>query len=279
MLRAPCPILVVTATVSGNYTLVCEALGHGAYDAVCTPVLGDRPPHEAGAQLLAKLASVDRIRRESGQSASDQAAPGGMPGGQMPERSQDKCPLVAIGASTGGPQALETILSSWPQDFPAAVVVVQHIAAEFAASLAQWLQAKSKLTVRTAGHGDLPRPGTVLVAATDDHLAMNGQRRLVYRVDPAESPYRPSVDVLFSSLAEHWTTPSVAVLLTGIGRDGAAGLLRLRQCGWHTLAQDESTSLVYGMPRAAAELGAARRVLPLEQIADYVANHITRLVR
>ncbi len=275
MLRAPCPVLVVTATVSGNYALVCQALEHGAYDAVCTPTLGDRAPQEAGAQLLLRLKAVDRIRRDMTKGKLD-ALPTQPRTPAVSGSAPAHVPLVAIGTSTGGPQALEKILSSWPADFPAAVVIVQHIAAEFASSLAQWLQRVSKCTVRPAERGDSLAPGTALVAATNDHLVLGSDRRLMYRADPLQNPYRPSVDVFFSSLADHWPTPSVAVLLTGIGRDGAAGLLRLRQGGWHTVAQDEGSSLVYGMPRAAAELGAAKRVLSLEQMAGHIAQHVMR---
>jgi chemotaxis response regulator CheB len=269
-------VLVVTATVSGNYELVCEALGHGAYDAVCTPTLGDRSPQEAGANLLAKLKSVDGIRQDLKTGLS---SPG--PANDAPASTQatwsDHGPLVALGASTGGPQALEKIISSWPASFPAAVVVVQHIAADFAGSLAQWLHDRSQLEVRPVSPGDSPRRGTVLVAATNDHLVMRNDRRLIYRAQPVDSPYRPSVDVLFDSLVENWHSPSVAVVLTGIGRDGAKGLLKLRQRGWHTLSQDEHTSVVYGMPQAAAEIGAAKRILALDDMAAHIAGHVSRL--
>jgi chemotaxis response regulator CheB len=276
MQRSPCPVLVVTATVSGNYALVCEALGHGAYDAICTPTLGDRSLQEAGADLLNKLNSVDRIRRQSktDQGPAERPAKVSAP----PVSDHQRGPLVAIGASTGGPQALEKIISAWPVDFPAAVVVVQHIAADFAGSLGQWLQDRSQLAVRPVIPGDVPCPGTVLVAATNDHLVMGEDRRLRYRAEPVASPYRPSVDVLFDSLAENWPSRSVAAVLTGIGRDGAAGLLNLRQRGWHTVSQDEETSVVYGMPQAAAELGAAKRILPLDEMAAHIAGHVARLV-
>ncbi len=276
MQRTPCPVLVVTATVSGNYALVCEALAHGAYDAVCTPTLVGQDVQQAGASLLGKLQSVERIRREI-----DAAPRAVSASSQRPVAATSVCgaaaPLVAIGASTGGPQALERVLSVWPADFPAAVIVVQHIAADFAPSLAHWLQERARLRVRTAVHGDLPQPGTVLVAATNDHLVLGADRRICYRTEPVASPYRPSVDAFFFSLAEHWPTPSVAVILSGMGRDGAEGLLRLRQLGWHTVTQDEATSIVFGMPQAAAKLGAAKRILPLELIADHVAGRMARV--
>jgi two-component system, chemotaxis family, response regulator WspF len=266
----PCPILVVTATVAGNYALVCEALGHGAFDAVATPVLGDSPPAQAGAALLAKLANVAKIRSRLQAPMESSAAAAVTP----PLRSADgrrQSPLVAMGASTGGPQVLKAILSQWPRDFPAAGLVVQHISSDFAGSLAAWLSDGCKLKVRTARDGDRPQLGTVLVAETDDHMVMRPDGTLGYAREPVDNPFRPSVDVLFQSLAKHWQRPSVAVLLTGIGRDGAQGLLELRRAGWHTIAQDERTSVVYGMPQAASQLGAAVEVLPIDRIAANAA--------
>jgi two-component system response regulator WspF len=277
MRKSPCPLLIVTATVSGNYALVCEALGYGAYDAVCTPSIGDRPPREAGAQLLAKLNSVDAIRQSASRSSLEPMWSAANAAADRVLR-RERRPLVAIGASTGGPQALEKIISAWPADFPAAVLIAQHIAKDFATSLAKWLQERSKLPVRTVAGGEFPQPGTILVAATNDHLVLEADGRLAYREEPGQLPYRPSVDVLFDSLAKHWPTPSVAAVLTGIGRDGAEGLLKLRQHGWHTIAEDKSTCIVYGMPQAAAELGAAKRILPLPEIAAHVASHLARFV-
>lgn len=279
MQTAPCPILVVTATVSGNYALVCEALRHGAYDAICTPVLGDQPPQVAGKHLLDKLGALRQMQAES-------AAPGralprtttpAAPRLAQPAAPRRHAPLVALGASTGGPQALERLLAAWPASYPAAVVIVQHIAREFADSLVQWLQQRSALRIRAAQPGDRPEPGTALVAATNDHLVVRADGALDYRVEPAHNPFRPSVDVLFATLGEHWPVPGVAAVLSGIGRDGAQGLLQLRRRGWHTVAQDEGTSIVYGMPHAAAELGAAERILPIGEIGPHIARHVARV--
>ncbi|MGI6416798.1 MAG: chemotaxis-specific protein-glutamate methyltransferase CheB [Thermoguttaceae bacterium] len=274
MERRPCPILVVTATVAGNYALVCEAMSHGAFDAVATPVLGDKPPAEAGAALLAKLNHVDKIRSR----LEGQAAPTAPAAIRLSARSTDDrpwLPLVAIGASTGGPQALRAILSKWPRDFPAAAVVAQHISADFAGSLVAWLSDGCQLAVRTASSGDRPQAGVVLVAGTDDHLVMRPDKTLVYAKEPIGNPFRPSVDVLFQSLAQHWPSPSVGVLFTGIGRDGAQGLLELRRAGWHTIAQDQRTSVVYGMPQAASQLSAAVEVLPIGEIAASIGRYLT----
>jgi len=277
----PCAVLVVTATVAGNFALVYEALGYGAYDAVSTPELGDRPAAEAGAELLKKLASVDKINRHLKRLS---ASPGAVAGSAEQSTRcvpsaviSGQVPIVAIGASTGGPAALAAILSQWPKEFPAAVVVVQHIGVEFAAPLVQWLGDRSKLNVRLATSRDHVQAGTVLVACTNDHLVMAADRSLRYTPEPADYPYRPSVDALFHSLAAHWSALGVAVLLTGIGRDGAEGLLQLRKAGWDTTAQDEASSVVYGMPKAARDLGAAATILPLSAMARHIRDQIRRL--
>ena len=274
MRRSPCPILVVTATVAGNYSLVCEALCYGAFDAVSTPVLGNSPPAQAGAPLLAKLTHVDKIRSRI-DAQNEAPLPAAADSAFRPQGEIPRLPLVAIGASTGGPHALQAILSKWPKDFPAAVLIVQHISADFADSLVAWLSNNCQLTVRTARDGDRPRAGVVLVAGTDDHLVMQPDGTLVYTKEPIENPFRPSVDVLFQSLARYWLRPSIAVLLTGIGRDGARGLLDLRRGGWHTIAQDQHTSVVYGMPQAASKLNAAVKVLPVGEIGTAIAQHLS----
>jgi two-component system response regulator WspF len=122
-------------------------------------------------------------------------------------------------------------------------------------------------------------PGIVYLAQTDDHLVVDVRRRLHYTVEPAGYPFRPSVDALFSSLAAHWPRPGMAVVLTGMSSDGALGLCRLRQAGWYTLAQDEATSVVYSMPRAAVEQGAACEVLPLAYIAPALLAHLWKLTQ
>jgi two-component system response regulator WspF len=180
--------------------------------------------------------------------------------------------LVAIGASAGGPAALNIVLRALPKEFPAAVVIVQHMDQHFASGMAEWLNRDSPLPVRIAREGDRPAAGTVLVAGTNDHLMFKGAECMGYEPEPLEQPYRPSVDVFFASIAALWLGEAVGVVLTGMGRDGALGLKTLRDKGHHTIAQDHATSAVYGMPKAAAALGAAVDILPLERIAPRLAQ-------
>jgi two-component system, chemotaxis family, response regulator WspF len=175
--------------------------------------------------------------------------------------------LVAIGSSAGGPPALAILLRGLPRSFPAAIVIVQHIDGRMAAGMAEWLGHHCALPVRVAVEGDRPTSGHVLIAATSDHLVLKSADRLGYTTEPRELVYRPSVDVFFQSVRRRWRASAVGVVLSGMGRDGAVGLKALREHGCHTIAQDEASSAVYGMPKAAAAISAAVDVLPMEHIA------------
>jgi chemotaxis response regulator CheB len=270
MANTPCAILVVTASVGANAGRVFEAMGHGALDAVDTPVLGSllgpAAARAGAALLLSKIDSIGKLigGRNNGQGATKRNA------GAMPGSGEKR--LVAIGASAGGPLALVKVLSGLPKDFPAAVVIVQHVDEQFAIGMAEWLSQESGLPVRVAREGDRPAPGSVLLAGTKDHLAFKTADRLGYTPQPIDYVYRPSVDVFFHSVCRFWQGEAVGVLLTGMGRDGAVGLKALRNKGCHTIAQDQSSSAVYGMPKAAAKLNAAVDILALERIAPKLAS-------
>ena len=267
MQQAPCPILIVTNSVAANFPLVFQALGAGAVDAVDTPTVGPSGTIANQEKLVARLLKLECALNEmSGSSLIMVPLASGVPG--------DLPPLVLLGASTGGPQALVAVVSTLPADFPAAVLISLHIGADFALGVVQQLALSCALPVRAVNDGDHPTAGTVHVAVTDDHMELAADRCLRYTAKPRNSPFRPSVDVLFSSAAGHSPSLGVAALLTGMGNDGAAGLLRLRAAGWHTIAQDEATSVVYGMPRAAVENRAAVEVLPLPHIGASIVTKI-----
>ncbi len=266
MAASPCAILVVTSTVTGNAAKVFEAMGAGALDAVNTPVLGLSGTGEGREALLLKLRTIGRLI------AGHQAPISMLPSTAHASESTTMPPLLAMGASTGGPAALAAILSGFPQDFSAAVVIVQHVDEQFTDSFAEWLNLQTRLPVRRANRGDFPQRGQVLIAGGQEHLVLRESGCLDYASDPEDYPYRPSVTVFFESVALRWPTDVTGVLLTGMGRDGAQGLLALRQRGFHTIAQDEASCSVYGMPRAAARLNAAVEILSLEQIAPALAQ-------
>jgi two-component system response regulator WspF len=262
MAQSPCAIVLVTATVSGYGAKVFEAMGYGALDAVNTPVLGPQGQGASGTELLAKIAMVAKLIGKSPARklrSLDQA--------KSASFAQPPLSLVVIGASTGGPQALRTILSHFPANFPAAVVVIQHVDAQFAPGLTEWLNQQTALPVQIAQHGQSLQASTVYVATTNHHLVVQADLTLAYTPEPTQSVYRPSVDVFFKSVAAHWPRKGVAMLLTGMGKDGAIGLKSLHAAGWHTIAQNRETCVVYGMPKAAVELSAAKEVLPLAAIA------------
>ncbi|HEX3377747.1 MAG TPA: chemotaxis response regulator protein-glutamate methylesterase [Candidatus Acidoferrales bacterium] len=268
MQKTPCAILVVTATVGGHASKVFQAMGWGALDAVDTPALGMSGDPTGAAPLLAKIAMLSRLigrHRASAKTFSVAA---------VPENSSGTVPLVAIGASTGGPGALAQIISALPRDLRATVALVQHVDEQFAPGLASWLAGQSGHDVAPILPNDKPTAGRVLLASTNDHLILTREVTYRYTPDPIEYPYRPSVDVFFQSIAQFWPGPIVGVLLTGMGADGAEGLLGLRRAGWHTIAQDQATSIVYGMPKAAAKLKAAIEILPVEQIASAIVNAV-----
>ncbi|OJW24464.1 MAG: chemotaxis response regulator protein-glutamate methylesterase [Planctomycetales bacterium 71-10] len=269
MKEAPCPILVVTATVSGQIDKVYQAMGHGALDAVDTPVLGACGGCAGGADLLRKIQTIGKlIGKYQPRCPSPSPPPGPPPSARTRE------PMLALGASTGGPFAVAEILKGLPADWDACTVIVQHVDAFFVVGLAGWLSEHSGRRVQLAADGDRPERGKVLLAATSDHMRLDEDGRLRYSAEPKAACYRPSVDVFFRSVAQNWPGPGAAALLTGMGRDGADGLLALRRRGWTTVAQDEATSVVWGMPRAAIELGAAEAVAPLDEIADALARGI-----
>jgi two-component system response regulator WspF len=186
-------------------------------------------------------------------------------------------PVVAIGSSTGGPKALATVLSRLPADFPATVVIVQHLDFHFIEGLAEWLNHSTPLPVAALTRETMLQPGKIWLAGRAEHVIINHARDLDWTQEWPELISRPSIDVFFKSLAQHPSIRGCGVLLTGMGRDGAAGLLALRKAGFHTIAQDEASCVVYGMPKAAAELGAAAAVLPLADIGDAIVERIARL--
>ena len=268
MQNSPCAILVVTATVSGNASKVFDAMGFGALDAVNTPVLGTAGGLQGATNLLLKIETIAKLIGK--RSWKDVKSSGAF----AASRLEGKQTLVAIAASTGGPLAIAKILRKLPKDFSAPIVIVQHVDAEFAPGLAEWLSEEASLPVKLIRAHDKPDNHQVLLTATNEHVILTPSGSLMYTSEPKEHPYRPSADVFFHSLAENWKGSGVAVLLTGMGRDGAEGLLKLRKSGWMTIAQNKETSIVYGMPKAAAELKAAEKILPDDQIAGALVEWI-----
>ena len=304
MRASPCPILVVTATVSGNAALVYEALGAGALDAVNTPTLGAHGGLSGATELLRRIHLVERFgRHDAPSNASSNAviataskassaatSPSIVPassraltalpaaGSSISPENKAHSPIIAIGASTGGPRALAAVLAALPLDLNASVLVVQHVSVEFVAGFVTWLSSEIARPIELARRGVVPRAGQILVASEDRHMVINGSGAIEFRDEPLELTHRPAVDELFASLAAH-ARPGIALLLTGMGRDGADGLLKLRRAGWHTIAQDEASSIVWGMPGTAHRLGAASETLSLDVIGAAISKRMGRAPR
>jgi two-component system, chemotaxis family, response regulator WspF len=273
MLQSPCPILVVTSTVSGNISKVFDALSNGALDAVETPTLGPQGELLGSSPLMEKIARLEHLHDRP------PVATGRTPtaGSAQVASAQPASRLVLIGASTGGPKVLAEILNKLPSDLAAPILIAQHIDEGYVTGLAKWLGDHTSLPVEVAVAGSEPRSGHVYLAASQKHLAVRSDGRLEYVNEPGSSWYHPSVDVLFSTAARHMPVPGIAALLTGMGRDGANGLVDLRRAGWTTIAQDQATSIVWGMPKAAFDLGAAEFVLPSSLIAAHILSDLKRV--
>jgi len=272
MAANPTPILMLSAnTDPRDSRSAFSAIKTGALDVMAKPggVVSEAFPLIA-AQLIAKVKSLSRIRV-----IHHYRVPRPKPEQPRQERAKLQCPngprrILAIGASTGGPRAILHLLQGLPKDLSAAVLVVQHIADGFAPGFADWLNREAALPVRVATIESELQSGQVLIAPNRVHLIVKSDR-IVLEDSPPIHSCRPAVDALFHSLATAQSAvETVAVLLTGMGTDGAAGMAALQKQGAYTIAQDEASCAVFGMPKAAIERGAAVQVLPLENIAEVV---------
>ena len=286
MAASPTPILVYSAHVGGaEHTNALQALAAGAVDVLAKPGPTDSGSLDSYAdQLRRRVRVAARIRvitHPRGSLRSQGLAPAsvGVPTGRSsapPVLLEDVevrpgVKLIAIGASTGGPQALLTVLTQFPAALPQAVLVVQHMAEGFIPGLVSWLDGLVTLPVVVGGSGRRLAPGTITIAPSGGNLLVQDDRLRVLCVPPDAGQFHvPGIDQCFVSIADALGPDAVGVLLTGMGRDGAAGLKAMRERGAATVGQDEATSAVYGMPQAAFALGAVERQLPLPSIAGAV---------
>jgi two-component system chemotaxis response regulator CheB len=258
MRRHPLPILVVSGFADA--TAAYAALSAGAVEVVGKPCPDD------AAEFIAKSRQAAQARVAV---PAAPPSPAGLPSASVAPAALPPAPILAIAASTGGPQALARILGALPADFSCPVLIAQHISDGFAAGLVEWLGSVSRLPVRLAAGGEALRPGVVLVSPSEHHMTAT-PAGIVLRPRAARDLYRPSCDALLGSVADGFGRRAVGVVLTGMGSDGVGGLERIRHAGGHTIAQDEASSVVFGMNRMAIERGAAQRVLSLDAIAAAV---------
>ncbi|MCL4262361.1 MAG: chemotaxis-specific protein-glutamate methyltransferase CheB [Anaerolineae bacterium] len=268
MAEAPCPIVMVSGQLPGDKKeMTFQALQAGALTIVPKPALDDSP--EVTAELVRQvklMAGVKVVRRP-------RPTPVSPPPASLAPR-HGRVQLLALAASTGGPGALAAVLGRLPADFPAPVVVVQHVARGFAADLAVWLNRQTALTVRLAQDDDALCPGQAFVAPDDWHLMVKAGGTVTLLPPVKGDRYCPSADRLLAAVARVYGDTAVGVILTGMGDDGAQGLAALRQTGAHTIAQDEATSLIFGMPASAIQQNAVETVLPVDKIAERICNWV-----
>jgi two-component system chemotaxis response regulator CheB len=265
MARHPTPIVVIADAVEDRSLMISmNALRAGALSVVEKPAGFGHRGHEAIAETIRTqlriMSEVPVIRQRGAQPREVRRMPRAPAGRIRPE-------VMALVASTGGPNALARVLGALPASFPMPILVVQHIGAPFLAGFAAWLDGLMSLKVVVAADGAETRPGMVYVAPGDHHLRLLPDRRLALTQDGPIAGQRPSGTVLFRSVAAAMGSAALGVLMTGMGEDGAEGLLAMRRAGAATVTEDESSAVVYGMPGAAMRLGASGLSLPLDQIA------------
>ena len=266
MSRHPTPIVVIASAVEdGSLRISMSALRAGALAVVEKPAGFAHSDHAAIADTIRTqlyiMSQVPVIRRRDYAPRTASAAAAG-------ERRPGAPVMAAIVASTGGPAALARVLSGLPADFPLPILVVQHMGPAFMAGFAAWLDGIVPLPVAIASHGQVPLPGHVHVAPGDEHLSLGADSTLRLGRQPPVNSQRPSGTVLFQSMARVLGPRGLGVLLTGMGEDGAEGMLAMRRAGAATITEDASTAVVYGMPATAVKLGASGLSLPLDRIAD-----------
>jgi two-component system chemotaxis response regulator CheB len=272
MIEAPRPIVMVSASLDkSERNITFDALKSGALSVLAKPTVYD-PPHVLDylvSQL--KLMSEVKVVRRWGTAPKPVAGPEPVIDPPVMKRNgRSKIRLVAVASSTGGPGILAQILGRLPVDFPVPIIIVQHITRGFGIGLAGWLNQQTALEVRLANHGDEPQAGQVLIAPDDHHLMVNTMGLIALNKEPPYHGLRPSADYLFKSAARAYGPTAIGIILTGMGSDGAEGLKLMRDTGAHTIAQDKGSSIVFGMPAVAIEMGAVEQILPPPKIAAAV---------
>lgn len=267
------PVIMVSAVNPRDAATTLDALALGANDYVTKPANVSR-------ELAEKILRDELIPKVKALCA--EALPAGLepprPGPRL-FAARERVELLAIGASTGGPNALAEVLSLLPAKFPVPLVIVQHMPPLFTKLLAERLSAKCRFPVHEAGAGDALQPGEAWLAPGDFHLALQREGesvRTVLHQGPPQNACRPSVDVLFESAAEAYGAGTLAVVMTGMGSDGLRGCRRVSEAGGQILAQDEATSVVWGMPGVVAREGLADKILPLQAIAEEIIGRVWR---
>lgn len=268
MARNPLPILVLTSLEDADTAFA--ALSKGALEVM------EKPRVDRASMFLAgKVRALAGVRVPVPY-RGDPAVPGRRNRGERDALFSDgpSWGVVAIASSMGGPKALSLILSTLPADLKAPILVAQHMSEGFTDSMVQWLDGNSRLAVHTAVHGEVVHPGHVYVSPSERNMSVSRSGGIVLSGRRGMDIYRPCCDVLLESVAESYGSNAIGVILTGMGNDGAQGMLSIREAGGVTIAQDESTSTIFGMPKAAIEKGCINTVLPLDKISAELVKRL-----
>lgn len=274
MKHYPLPVIIVSSLTQKGGKLAMEALSSGALEVICKPSaaysVGDM-----SVQLADKIRAVARVP-VSASTASGGSTPNAIPAVQTKALSATTNKIIAIGASTGGTEAIKTVLCAMPPNSPG-IVIVQHMPAQFTTSFAERLDSLSQINVKEAANGDSVTNGQALLAPGNYHMLLkrSGARYFVeVKTGPLIHHQRPAADVLFRSVANTAGANAIGIILTGMGADGAAGMLEMKNAGARNIAQDEKSCVVFGMPKEAIKIGAAEKVIGLNRITQTAIDMI-----
>lgn len=269
MVDCPTPVVMLSSLTARGARTTIKALMYGAVDFVQKPA-GSKKTREVMSVLIQKVKAAARVHAGKIMPTRAEVAPPSHHAVMTPFSVGD--PLLVIGASTGGPKALQEVMAHLPADLSAAVLIVQHMPAGFTKSLAQRLNDLSPLMVQEASDGDRLARGLALLAPGDFHMEIMNNKRVKLTKEPRRNHVRPAVDITMETAAQHFGKSVLGVVLTGMGSDGTDGARLIKQNGGRIVVEDESTSVVYGMPRSVVEAGLADKVVPLPTVANTIVE-------
>jgi two-component system, chemotaxis family, protein-glutamate methylesterase/glutaminase len=285
MATFPRPILVISDVVTANDTQkIGQLLEAGVVDVFPKPKTGFIQDYEQQkTNLISKLKILSGVKVFTKRNTNNISRKIDIQHHDLDKQNSvnrvDKIhfsdyQIVAIGVSTGGPKAMQQIISQLPANFPLPIVCTQHISVGFLDSLVSWLETESSLKIKIAEIGEKPLPRTIYYAPEKYHLKIDDKGNFCYSSAPPINSHRPSVNTMFQSLAQFYGKATIGILLTGMGQDGVIGMQEIHRCGGLTIAQDEASSVIFGMPQEAIKLGIVQQVLPLEKIAPFLLNRV-----
>ncbi len=260
MKDTPTPIIIISSSINIYQSKIFEAMGYGALDVSSIPINNDNKNDLLRKiDMIAKLSNKQRIRQNEI---------------TVDTSSINTNNILLIGASTGGPKVIATILESLPNKINCAIVIVQHLDAQFTKGMVEWLNNYTKIPIKIVTYGMPINNNNIFLVGGNEHFRLNNKSVFEVADNQKGQHYTPSINILFQSFADNDKYKGLAIILTGMGNDGAKGLLSLKKKGWHTLVQDENSSAIYGMPKAAYDLGAADKKLNIEELISEIRKYI-----